>query len=635
MKTITVGGHELEVEIAGDEKTRYEGLSEKEDLGTNEGMLFVWPMEKEHRIVMRDMNFGIDMIFADSNGNVTKVCSRSRDGEGASALSKYAIEVPRGWCNKVGVSSGDKVQVDEGEFLKSDSHSLTSKIIQQTFKNANMNIGMFAALASQTPQQEVNRVEAPYNEVVGQTPDGQTNMDKQDSSELEGVSFYSEINDEEVKIEGVEGDKVRVTSGEVEWWERMEDVRDKITDGAWEEKDDPCWDGYEMVGTKEQDGETVPDCVPKDSEKAKFLEAINNVTEDFLNSPTDGVGRTFEKEWIPYLGPRGGEGWQNSQDMDEVVYQAEAPGKAGEGYEEFVEEHNWGTEGQGDEKLDVEDYWDLEDENHTDFAHGPENAKDTSDWQANPEQDPDDFRQSKSSDLLIEGLNTGKVDGFTMLGDLTARGEEGYNPRDENTYMVGLKSENFEGEEAQEVTKDQVIDFYKEHAEIINGNTEFRIGGYKFPDKDKFSLDLVVAVNDEDEAAELGDKADQWSVANLRKVAKDGWSEGEVELGGAGEDTLETKEEIEAALEEIDSLKKSVARLLGRRVVARNQGELTMTKDEKPPKVYESTETGTKSSIYDLAIGARHAELDKEPEEGPENAIRFDGTLWVPVQTDE
>ena len=27
--------------------------------------------------------------------------------------------------------------------------------------------------------------------------------------------------------------------------------------------DDPCWDGYEMIGTKEKDGKEVPNCVPK------------------------------------------------------------------------------------------------------------------------------------------------------------------------------------------------------------------------------------------------------------------------------------------------------------------------------------------------------------------------------------
>jgi len=30
----------------------------------------------------------------------------------------------------------------------------------------------------------------------------------------------------------------------------------------------PCWDGYEMVGTKQKDGKTVPNCVPQGSIKS-------------------------------------------------------------------------------------------------------------------------------------------------------------------------------------------------------------------------------------------------------------------------------------------------------------------------------------------------------------------------------
>ena len=28
-------------------------------------------------------------------------------------------------------------------------------------------------------------------------------------------------------------------------------------------KDDPCWEGYEMVGKKKKNGKEVPNCVPK------------------------------------------------------------------------------------------------------------------------------------------------------------------------------------------------------------------------------------------------------------------------------------------------------------------------------------------------------------------------------------
>lgn len=52
---------------------------------------------------------------------------------------------------------------------------------------------------------------------------------------------------------------------------------------------------------------------------------------------------------------------------------------------------------------------------------------------------------------------------------------------------------------------------------------------------------------------------------------------------------------------------------------------------ETRSSLYENPETGTRQSVYDLAIGARHAPLDKNPEAGPDDAVRFNGDLYVPV----
>ena len=32
-------------------------------------------------------------------------------------------------------------------------------------------------------------------------------------------------------------------------------------------KNNPCWKGYEMIGTKKMKGKTVPNCVPKKKKK--------------------------------------------------------------------------------------------------------------------------------------------------------------------------------------------------------------------------------------------------------------------------------------------------------------------------------------------------------------------------------
>lgn len=435
---------------------------------------------------------------------------------------------------------------------------------------------------------------------------------------------------------------VKRTGRRPDWKERMD------------KDEDPCWDGYEMQGTKEQDGETVPNCVPKsvddsdDGDPVKAAEkAFEGQSENFSSTPTGVGGRVtldgksveipddpVNKEWIPYEGPQGGEGWQNTQNMEDVRYTEDPPGEIREDYQEFVDEHDWGTDGQGDEDLGVDEYWDLEDENTTDFAHGPENRVDTTGYTVNPEEDVEQFRESEASDRLLEGLKSGQVAGFTTLADLTTRGQNGYNPRDENVNMVGLKSRNLEGEEVQNLDKETIIDFYKDNADILSESPAFRIGGYKFPNEDKMSLDVVAAVEDDEEARELGEMADQWSFVNLREVAKEGWGEGEVELGGDGDDTLETKEEIMDALEGIESLKKAILTALSVHGVIGNGGDVQMAKDKGAPQRYIHEDSGTEQSVYDLAIGARHAELDKDPDEGPDGAVRFNGDLYVPADTE-
>ena len=38
---------------------------------------------------------------------------------------------------------------------------------------------------------------------------------------------------------------------------------------AYKQKNNPCWKGYEMIGTKKKNGRTVPNCVPKKRKKKK------------------------------------------------------------------------------------------------------------------------------------------------------------------------------------------------------------------------------------------------------------------------------------------------------------------------------------------------------------------------------
>ena len=61
-------------------------------------------------------------------------------------------------------------------------------------------------------------------------------------------------------------------------------------------KDDPCWDDYEMVGTKQKGGKEVPNCVPMGDE-ADEGNAFSGARQDAIDNDEDEFevgGETFK-----------------------------------------------------------------------------------------------------------------------------------------------------------------------------------------------------------------------------------------------------------------------------------------------------------------------------------------------------
>lgn len=69
-KTILLDGKEYTVELAVTDQSKWQGLSDREELESNGGMLFVWDEEAPRRFSMRRMHFNIDIIFLDKNGSL-------------------------------------------------------------------------------------------------------------------------------------------------------------------------------------------------------------------------------------------------------------------------------------------------------------------------------------------------------------------------------------------------------------------------------------------------------------------------------------------------------------------------------------------------------------------------------------
>jgi len=121
MTEVEISGVTIEAEVASTTEELYEGLSSKESLGDNEGMLFDWPHEQKHGLVMRNMSFPIDTIFLSESGVVVHTATLERDGAETTARSKYALEVPAGFCDEHNVGTGDTASFEiERELSKQD-----------------------------------------------------------------------------------------------------------------------------------------------------------------------------------------------------------------------------------------------------------------------------------------------------------------------------------------------------------------------------------------------------------------------------------------------------------------------------------------------------------------------------------
>lgn len=94
---------------------RYLGLSDAESLPQDAGMLFVFPSPRESlTFVMREMDFGIDIVYADAEGTIVEIHDAPAPGPNEDGSEQrypgsgqYVLEVPYKWTDRNGVAVGD------------------------------------------------------------------------------------------------------------------------------------------------------------------------------------------------------------------------------------------------------------------------------------------------------------------------------------------------------------------------------------------------------------------------------------------------------------------------------------------------------------------------------------------------
>lgn len=108
------GQAQFSVEVADDPAERAQGLMFVEQMGTMEGMLFVYDTPQSVSFWMRNTLIPLDMVFVDENGVVRSIHSMAQPldetpifgGEGI----QFVLEINGGMAERLGLSVGDEMQ---------------------------------------------------------------------------------------------------------------------------------------------------------------------------------------------------------------------------------------------------------------------------------------------------------------------------------------------------------------------------------------------------------------------------------------------------------------------------------------------------------------------------------------------
>ncbi len=104
---LQAGIHVIRAEVADNDRTREIGLMEREALGPNEGMLFVFERKGLHCFWMRNTPLPLSIAFLDDGGrivNIAQMAPRTEDSHCPSRAVRFALEMEQGWFARHGIT---------------------------------------------------------------------------------------------------------------------------------------------------------------------------------------------------------------------------------------------------------------------------------------------------------------------------------------------------------------------------------------------------------------------------------------------------------------------------------------------------------------------------------------------------
>lgn len=114
---VEIGNVRVNVQIASTTEEQIQGLSNKEYLPSDEGLLFVYDRSGFHSFWMKDMNFPIDIIWIGDGRHVVDVTENLAPETYPETFSpadpaQYVLEVNAGYVQENNIEKGDKVLIN-------------------------------------------------------------------------------------------------------------------------------------------------------------------------------------------------------------------------------------------------------------------------------------------------------------------------------------------------------------------------------------------------------------------------------------------------------------------------------------------------------------------------------------------
>jgi uncharacterized membrane protein (UPF0127 family) len=110
--TLTAGMHNIRAELALTPDQRQKGLMYRRDLGTHEGMLFVFDAPSPQCFWMKNTPTPLTIAFLDDDGSIVNLADMKPFDESSHCSAKpvrFVLEMNQGWFAKRGLKPGFKL----------------------------------------------------------------------------------------------------------------------------------------------------------------------------------------------------------------------------------------------------------------------------------------------------------------------------------------------------------------------------------------------------------------------------------------------------------------------------------------------------------------------------------------------